>query len=434
MRPTDRPGRWYDAITRYQWLVFVIASAGWVFDVFEGQLFTIFKTPALLDLLGYATTAASDPRVASAVDQQANVATAFFLLGGAAGGLVFGIVADRVGRIRALSLTILTYSLFSALTFFAQAVWQMHALRFLVALGTGGEWAIAAALVAETFPTRARALASGSFHASSVLGVAIAALMGRVLKDPGSWRWGFLLGLAPALLILWIRMSLREPEDWAAARRQALAGQKLGDLGELLGDRRWNTRAWLGLGLAAVGLSSYWSIFAWVPELVVDTLGPSVPIATRRATASSAYLMMNCTGGLLGLLSFAPVAAWKGRRLAFAVYHLGAIVMVPVTCFGSRSYEATLWLLPVMGFFVLGMHAGYAIYLPELFPTRLRATGASFCFNVGRLASGAVLLIRSAIRDHLTLRQSLVAMSSLFLVGLALLIFAPETRGQSLPE
>ena len=190
-------------MTIAQWLVLAIASAGWVFDVYEGQLFTIFKTPMLKEILN-----TSD---AGLIDWHANVAFALFLVGGAIGGLAFGILSDRIGRVRVMSLTILVYSLFSALTFFARSIWHVDALRVLVALGLGGKWAVAAAMVAETFPIRRRPFASGIFHASSVLGGVLASGTGEVLNQPGQWRWGFLVGLAPSLLIVWIRMSLREP-------------------------------------------------------------------------------------------------------------------------------------------------------------------------------------------------------------------------------
>ncbi len=430
-----RPGPWYAEVTTTQWLVLAIASAGWVFDVYEAQLFTIFKTSMLKELLG-----SSD---AGLIDWHANVAFALFLIGGAVGGLAFGILGDRIGRVRVMALTILAYSVFSALTFFAQTVWQVYVLRFLVALGTGGEWAIAAALVAETFPARSRAIASGIFHASSVLGGVLASATGEVLNQPGQWRWGFLVGLAPALLIVWIRMSLREPERWEAAKVETTARHvEPGSLGELLGDRRWRSRALLGLGLASVGLATYWGIFAWGPELAGLVLGPSVSAAQRQASSSRAYLVMNFTGGLFGLLAFAPVAAWKGRRFAFVFYHLGALILTPITFLGAQTYAQTLWLLPAMAFFVVGMHAGYAIYFPELFPTRLRATGSSFCFNLGRAIGAAILVVRGSVRTwlgqhygpDLGLRYAVVAMASLFFVGLLLLCFAPETRGQNLPE
>ena len=143
---------------------------------------------------------------------------------------------------------------------------------------------------------------------------------------------------------------------------------------------------------------------------------------------------MNFTGGLIGLMSFAPLAAWKGRRFAFAVYHLGAIVMVPLTFLGAQSRAEALILLPIMAYFVVGMHAGYAIYFPELFPTRLRATGSSFCFNLGRVLAAGLILVRGFLGARFDFRWAVVAMAALFLVGLALLTIAPETRGQELPE
>jgi MFS family permease len=426
---------WYEGITPYQWLVFAIASAGWVFDVYEGQLFTIFKTPMLKELLGpgHDAAARSGPELARDIDWHGNVALALFLVGGAVGGLGFGVLGDRLGRIRVLSLTILTYSLFSALTAYARSAWQVDALRFLVAMGTGGEWAVAAALVAETFPSRARAFASGTFHASSVLGGALASVTGIVLAGAGAWRTGFLLGLAPALLILWIRLGLKEPEGWEKARRRAESGQELGSLAELLGDPRWRPRALIGLALAAVGLGTYWGIFAWGPELVREVLARS-PARVRDERSSFVYLLMNLTGGLLGLLSFAPLAARLGRRLAFAAYHLAALALVPATFLGARTYGQAAWLLPTMAFFVVGMHAGYAIYFPELFPTHLRATGASFCFNVGRLLGAGMLLVRGQLGAALGLRRAVVCMAGLFAVGLVLLAFAPETKGEPLPE
>jgi MFS family permease len=184
-----------------------------------------------------------------------------------------------------------------------------------------------------------------------------------------------------------------------------------------------------------VGLATYWGIFAWGPELVSSVLGSGTTAEARQAASSQAYLLMNFTGGLLGLLSFAPLASWRGRRFAFAVYHVGAAIFAPLTFLGARTYSQALWLLPVMAFFVLGMHAGYAIYFPELFPTRLRATGSSVCFNLGRVLGAVILLIRGTLGSMLGLRWAVVAISSLFWVGLVILIFfAPETRGRELPE
>lgn len=429
----DTTTAWHSGITARQWFVLAIASAGWVFDVYEGQLFTVFKTAALGDLL--ARQGISErTALAAAVDWHANVALALFLVGGAVGGLGFGMLGDRFGRVRVLSWTILTYSIFSALTGFARTVWEVHVLRALVALGAGGEWAVAAALVAESFPPRARAFASGTFHASSVLGGALASLTGMYFVSKGAWRWGFILGLAPALLLLWIRLSLKEPGQWQKAKTRSATDQQLGSLRELLSDVRWRPRALLALGLATVGLGTYWGIFAWAPELVGEVLGPSASKEAKQSAGSFAYLLMNLTGGLAGLLAFAPLSAWKGRRAAFAVYFTGALITSVVAFLAARTYGEALVLLPVMAFFVVGLHAGYAVYFPELFPTRLRATGSSFGFNLGRLFGAGMLLVRGALGASLGLRLAVVAMASLFVVGLGLLFLAPETRGEPLPE
>ena len=430
----ETAGHWYDGVTRYQWLVLVIASLGWIFDVFEGQLFAVYKTPLLMDLIKV-----DDPKeLATLVDWFGNIGLASFLVGGAVGGLFFGVLADRIGRRQTMVWSILTYSIFSGMHYFAMSPWHIIALRFLVAMGVAGEWAIAASLVAEVFPKKARAVAGGIFHSSSVIGAVLASVVGMVLSKTSDWRWAFLMGVLPALLVVWVLVSLKESEKWEAATHGSEddAKQKLkgGSLRELLGTWRWARRALIGLGLASVGLGTYWAIYAWGPELVREVLGDTVSEQERNSAASFVYLIMNFTGGFAGLLLFAPITMLTNRRTAFAFYHVGALIMVPVTFLGATEYWHTLVLLPIMAFFVVGMHAGYAIYFPELFPTRLRATGASFCFNVGRLVSAGMILVRGWLREWLDLRLAVSVMASLFLVGLVLLIFAPETKDTELPE
>jgi hypothetical protein len=188
------------------------------------------------------------------------------------------------------------------------------------------------------------------------------------------------------------------------------------------------------MGLAAVGLGTYWAIYAWGVELVGEVLGDSVSADERFRYGSFAYMLMNATGSFAGLLLFAPLTMATNRRTAFAFYHIGAMIVVPITFLAPTEYWHTLVLLPIMGGFVVGMHAGYAIYFPELFPTHLRATGASFCFNVGRLLAAVMLLVRGWLREWLDLRLAVSVMASLFLVGLVLLWFAPETKDEELPE
>ena len=424
----ETEGRWYEGITRYQWIVLVIACLGWIFDVFEGQLFAVFKTPALADLLNVGP---KDPQVA----WFGYVGFASFLLGGTVGGLFFGVLGDKIGRRQTMIWSILTYSVFSGLHYFAANPWHIVALRFFVAMGVAGEWAIAASLVAEVFPMKSRTMAGGIFHASSVIGATLGAGLGMVLTGDHDWRWAFLIGVLPALLVVWVLSSIKESEKWqAAAKSPEESKQTAGSLSELFGTAQWRNRALIGLGLAAVGLGTYWIVYAWVPELVREVLPEGDSAEQVRSKASTAYLLMNITGGFAGLLAFAPISMFTNRRTAFALYHVGALIMAPVTYLWAATYAHVLVLAPIMGFFVVGMHAGYAIYFPELFPTRLRATGASFCFNVGRLVSAVTLVVSALLIGQLGLRWTVSVMAGLFLVGLALLLIAPETKGKELPE
>src|SRR3954471_18012246 len=206
--PTSGPRRWYSGVTGYQWLVLVIASAGWVFDTFEGQVFNITRKQMLTELLAKS----GGPE---AVSRGGDILLAVFLVGGTTGGVLFGSLADRYGRKPIMAVTILVYSLFSGMTAFATELWQVALLRFLVALGVGGEWSVAAALVAEVFPQRARAHAAGIFHGSSVMGTWIAALAGPAVGT--HCRAAYFIGVIPALLVLAVRVGIREPERWQRA-------------------------------------------------------------------------------------------------------------------------------------------------------------------------------------------------------------------------
>src|SRR3954469_18580544 len=194
----DRPTRWYAGITRYQWLVLIIASLGWIFDVFEGQIFVAGQKQVLGELLPPGSGEGE-------IVYYGNLINGFFLTGGALGGVLFGVLSDRIGRVRTMVLTILVYSLFTGLSALAQTWWHIAICRFLVALGTGGEWAVASAFVAEVFLIRARAWSLAIFHGSSVLGTYLAVAAGQFVvgNDALGWRWGFVLGAVPALLTLW---------------------------------------------------------------------------------------------------------------------------------------------------------------------------------------------------------------------------------------
>ncbi len=435
--PQDTSGSnapWYSGVTRYEWLVLIIASAGWIFDAFEGQIFNITRQQLLADILSPQFTGA---QLEAAIKSYGEYFLSIFLVGGALGGILFGSLSDRWGRRPIMAVTILFYSIFSGLTFFAQAPWQVGVARFLVAMGVGGEWAVAASLVAEVFPQRSRAHASGIFHATSVLGTWSAALAG--LAVGAHWRYGFLIGLFPSLLVFWVLLSIKEPEKWQAAGERAAHHEtsKPGSLFELLGDVRWRSRALLGMLLAAVGLGSFWGVTVAGQDLARDFLLRHHVIAAIAAEkAKFAYGIIQTIGGGLGLLAMGPLCVRLGRRRAFALMHIVAFILVPITCYLPQTYIQLLILLPIFGFFTLGIHAGYAIYFPELFPTRLRATGAGFCFNGGRVVAASVLILSAYIKSApgIDLRLAMTLLSLLFPLGLIIIAFLPETKGKPLPE
>jgi MFS family permease len=448
--PDSRP--WYADVTRYQWLVLVIASLGWVFDVFEGQILVASMSKVMPSLLPQGTPSGE-------VAYYNNLTFGAFLLGGALGGVLFGMLSDRYGRKRMMMWTIVMYSAFTCLSAFSQTWWHLAGLRFLVAVGVGGEWAVASALLAEVFPARARAWSLAIFHASSVFGTYLATAAGYfVVADPSpeSWRVGFLLGVLPALLIIWIRFSLREPEGSQKIReRDVLAGRRLGRLPDLFAaDVR--RRTLVGVALATVGLATFWGTHIYGKDLyrkaVERRLKTSAAAASPSGTASDPAIakslqqhemigmLLVTTGGGLGLLAFGPLCERLGRRRAFALYHIGGLAMALVMFQAAPRMQLTpsqlAACLPLFGFLTLGMHAGYAIYFPELFPTRLRGTGAGFCFNVGRVLAAPILFLGGWMQKDwgFSLEQTASILSLLFALGLALLVFAPETKGQALPE
>lgn len=415
--------KWYSGVTRYQWLVLLVASLGWVFDAFEGQLFNLTRGAMLAEILGVGP---GDPEA----KKWGDIFLGIFLAGGTFGGLLFGSLGDKWGRKPVMVLTILFYSIFSGLTYFATELWHVGVLRFLVAMGVGGEWAVAAALVAEVFPKHARTHAGGIFHATGVLGTWLAALTAMQVEN--EWRIAYLIGIVPALLTLWVRSSVQEPEQWQEAKDE---GKRMGSYAELFGDARWRARALLGMTLAAVGLGTFWGVCVATQDLTRELLlRLGVETATAEREAKFAYGIIQVIGAGLGQLSFGPLCARFGRKRTFALMHLLSFVMVLAVCYLPQSHLQMLLLLPLFGFVTLSIHSGYAIYFPELFPSHLRSTGASFCFNAGRLLAAPVLILSGLVKTQYPLTDAIALMGGLFLLGLVVLAFLPETRGQELPE
>jgi len=482
---------WYHGISRYQWLVLIVASLGWVFDIFEGQIFVASMKEAMPALLPVGGSIQDVPFYT-------NITFAAFLFGGALGGVAFGVLSDRVGRKRTLTYTILVYSLFTCLSALASTWWEMAAYRFLVALGVGGEWAVASAFVAEVFPQRARAWSQSIFHASSVLGTYLAVAAGTlIVANPRltttlsllghdfsltGWRMGFLLGVVPALLIIWIRVCLREPERWLTAQNAAIeaesnkqseeivaadSSEAIATLGQLTASPLPSTarsmqrtrpvaadvrvkpsvgqlfgagllrRTLVGVGLAAVGLATFWGTHIYGKDVFQQayrlSTGEQNPEVLKHMEMLGMFLVT--TGGGLGLIAFGPICERLGRRGAFLFFHVGGLAASLALFKQVSGMTAVAVLLPIFGFLTLGMHAGYAVYFPELFPTRLRSTGGGFCFNFGRILAAPILFLSGWMQTKLGfgLNNAAALLSLLFAVGVLILWFAPETKGQDLP-
>jgi MFS family permease len=451
--PSD-PGPWYRGLTRYHWFVFAMAALGWMFDTMDQQLFVLARNPAMQHLLD---TAPTDPRI----DKYGGYVTMVFMMGWAIGGLGFGILGDRLGRARTMMMTILVYSLFTGLSALSVSVWDFAAYRFLTGLGVGGQFAVGVALVAEVMPDRSRPFALAWLQALSAIGNITAAVvnlwLGHLQREGvfGSaaglrpWQIMFLIGTLPALLTLFIMRRLREPERWKAVAAEEAVHRQLGSLRELFGDPVLRRNTIVGMLLAFAGVVGLWGIGFFSFDLIRAVLRQPFEAEGLSKDAIAGELMfwvgivsiVQNVGGFLGIQFFSKVTHRTGRKPAFALAFVLALGSTAFTFAFLRTFSDVFWMIPLMGFCQLALFGGYAIYFPELFPTRLRSTGTSFCYNVGRFvaAVGPLTLgllageVFSGSRED-RLRAAGVTMCVFFLIGLIVLPFAPETRGKPLPE
>jgi MFS family permease len=449
-------------LSRYQWFVFSVAAIAWMADCMDQQLFNLARQTAAVELVG--------SRGEAAVTSFRSWSTAIFLVGWAVGGLIFGMFGDRIGRVRTLTLTILLYSVFTGLSALSQGAWDFYLYRFLTGLGVGGVFSAAVALLAETMPPNARPFTLGLMQASSAIGNCTAAglfillglmeLNGQLVRI-SAWRIMFLVGLVPALLVIFIQRRLEEPASWKQARDDAASGvgKKLGSYAELF-QGGWITRhAILGLILSFAGVVALWGIVFFAIDLQQKIFAPIFLHEANQlgltGTDMTNYVkgqgiiwagvtsfMLN-VGAFLGMSWFSWFTQRVGRRPAFAVTFLLAGLSTGSLFWFMKTRTDIMWMTPLMGFFTLALFGGYAIYLPELFPTRLRATGTSFCYNVGRFVAATGPLTLGFLTNHVfsqekgfaePQRYAGLAMCSIFLLGIAVLPFLPETKDQPLPE
>lgn len=444
---------WWKDLSGYHWFVFIIASLAWMFDCLDQQLFLLARNDAMKYLLPEGWDA----------KEYGGYATSIFVAGWATGGLIFGAVGDRIGRARTLTITVLIYSLCTGLSAFSQGWVDFAIYRFLTGVGVGGVFGLAVALIADTLPDRARTGALGTLQALSAVGNITAGLvsmyMGSLVKagtiQPNeSWKYMFLVGALPAFLCVFIAVRLKEPEKWVKAREEGRAkGVAFGSYASLLGEARWRKPALLGMMLCVAGVIGLWGIGFFSPELVGDVIERSLLAEGNSAEVVSAekskWVGINSivqnTGAFFGMLGFTFLAQRIGRKPAFALAYIAAMV-VTIAYFQMFNGKSDIWMSAVMGACQLAIFAGFAIYLPELFPTRLRSTGTSFCYNVGRFiaATGPFTLgaLQASLKAGLTdtdakinaFRDAATYMSGIFLVGLVALFFLHETKGQDMPE
>ncbi len=410
-----------------------MAWLGWVFDSMDATIYAIVLHPALHDLLHAGSGGA--PVADGDIGRYGGIIFSIFLIGWAVGGVLFGVAADYFGRTKTLIVTILVYAVFTGLAALSETWWQLALYRFLTALGVGGEWAAGASIVAEVWPEKKRAQAAGVLQSAWAVGFFLAAAFNLLLSGYG-WRLLFVVGVGPALVALLVRLWVREPERWVKAHAQeiqsgSLRGVKLQELfrGDLL------RPTLVGFGLAFVAVFGLWGATNWTATLVrrlPDVKG--LDVAAVATNVSYAIMWLN-VGALAGYLSFGPLADRFGRRPVFALMCAGSLVMLPVIFLVPRPYEQVLLLLPLLGFFNNGIFSGFPIYLTELYPTRIRATGAGFCFNAGRVLAAVGPFLTGYLEQSLgSLGRAASAIALIYLVGLAILPFAPETRGKLLPD
>jgi MFS family permease len=400
-------------------MVLAAAFSGWMFDGFELGLFPVVARPALLDLLGTGGDTAVGPWNARI--------TACFLLGAASGGLAFGWLGDRIGRVRALMLSILTYSVFTGFSYFATAPWHLGALRFIGALGMGGEWSLGVALVMECWPEKWRPALAAAIGAAANVGFLLCGVVARLEPvTQQSWRWMFLVGAAPALLVFFILRWVPESERWQAS----LTGERARPVREVFGPA-FRNRTLLAVGLASVAMIGTWGSVQWLP-LWADQLTHGANPA-----AKANVQMLLGFGAVAGCVLAPWLCARMGRRIAFFLLCAASLLVCAWMFRGVTQFgPAFLWLAFFLSVATASFYGFFPLYFPELFPTRVRATGQGISYNLGRVfaAFGALMQGQLVAAFEGSYARAGAVVTLVYAAGMVIIWFAPETKGKPLPE
>jgi len=408
-----------------KWLVLLAAFLGWMFDGLEMGIFPQIARPALTQLLHQQALSEmwSPATLENKIKAWDQFITAMFLFGAAAGGLLFGWLGDRVGRVRAMSISVLVYSGFTGLLFFVKSPQQIGALRFAAALGMGGEWALGVALVMEVWDAKHRAFLAGLIGAASNVGFFAVGLIGAVFKiSESNWKWVAVVGASPALLTFLIRMFVPESEKWKQSQKYAPSRP----LKELFGDRALAKTALLAIAFASVALLGTWGAVQKVPPWVAGM----VP----KGSAAPGYVQMaSGLGAIIGCLIAPVVAAWLNRRIAYFLLCLTSLISCQVLFTQFDHYNTMFLALTfVVGATSAAFYGWLPLYLPELFPTRVRATAQGIAFNFGRILAGVGAIWGGTIGGSYARMGAIVSL--VYIVGMLLIWVAPETKGRAMPE
>lgn len=435
----------FDKITRQQWLVLSAAWLGWVFDSMDSTIFAMVMSSSLQDLMG---------RTASKADiaSHSGFILAIFLVGWALGGTLFGTLADYFGRSKTLAISILIYAVFTGVAALSQSWEQLAFFRFLTALGIGGEWAAGSALVAESFPDRYRTKVLSIIQSAWGTGFFLAALVNLLVVPWASahqftpWRAVLIIGILPALFAAFVREKVREPEKWLNVQKKrenlklsetSIVNNK--DLTVLtLKQIFWpelRRDTIVGTLLAFSAIFGLWAVTNWTPSFVEELLRVNQTSEALISNYKSYAIMALNLGAILGYVVFGPIADRLGRKNTFLIFFLGSLLLAPAIFYNVTNYTTLLLLLPVLGFFNNGIFSGFPIYLAELFPTRLRATGQGFCFNFGRILAASGPLFTGYLVSSLgSYAKAVTAVSMIYIVGIITLFWARETKGKPLPD
>jgi MFS family permease len=552
--PTSAGGADPERISMYHWLVVALAASGWLFDCMGQRIFVLSREPALRELLGAAAT--------DDVRRWGGIATFLLMFGWATGGIVFGLLSDRYGRVKTMVATLLAYSVFSGVSGFAHTGTEFLIYRFLFGLGVGGMFGAATTLVAESVPRHFRTVALGSMQALSACGNMLASALSLKIIPGQENYWGHYSGwqvlsfvsIFPALMAIPMLTILKEPEAWQKAKALATEGKKtksVGSLGDLFSDPRWRKNLLVGVCLGVAGMVGLWGIAFFSPELittafkdqpllVTDILRPGEICSAFSSSADPAVLalkqrlspgfvaklaqmrnpeavpgdvvdglagefnrimregslydasafgaitlkkgtrnlilalakkpdarnlrflnrqlleqlfpgairelqttidetrstgtFLQDLGALFGMFGFTMAAAYLSRRTAFLGAFALCLVVVAYVFYSLKTVTDVYWMLPLMGFATLSVFAGYSIYFPEIFPTRLRGTGVGFCYNTVRYLAAPFPFMLGWLSGFIPFRQVAVMMCGIYLVGIVALVWAPETKGEPLPE